>query len=150
MNTSNGTLSDGSTGGVVSASNSLVGNAANDDVGSFGVYRLFTGASFGNALISSPNWNGNTGAVTWINGANGQLSDGMIGGVVSTSNSLLGSAPGEFLNEIYFFQGGNVLVRNHNWSNGGAASHAGSATWMDASTGLLSDGTSGGVISSNT
>jgi hypothetical protein len=71
--------------GAVSASNSLVGKTASDQVGSDGVAAL----SFGNYVVSSPNWdNGataNAGAVTWGDGSTG------ISGQITTANSAIGS-----------------------------------------------------------
>ncbi|WP_374554282.1 two-partner secretion domain-containing protein, partial [Aquitalea pelogenes] len=72
----------GSVTGTVSASNSLIGGSADDQVGSGGVTLL----SGGDYVISSPNWNGGLGAATWSN------STGAITGTVSNGNSLSGVA----------------------------------------------------------
>ena len=76
--------------GAVSAANSLVGSTANDVVGFGGL----TALSNGNFVVRSPNWdNGftiDTGAATWGNGANGSSLTGLIGGAVSTTNSIVG------------------------------------------------------------
>ncbi len=79
----------GNTGitGFVSALNSLVGSKTSDQVG-----RVIA-LSNGNYLALSPNWDNGTvvdaGAVTWGNGTSG------ITGVISISNSLVGSSAGD-------------------------------------------------------
>ncbi|MFN8440812.1 MAG: hypothetical protein U0175_08590 [Caldilineaceae bacterium] len=81
---------NGSTGisGVVSSSNSLVGDKSGDHVG-LGV----TALSNGNYVVSSRGWdngrNLEAGAVTRGNGSTG------ISGVVSSSNSLVGDKSGD-------------------------------------------------------
>ena len=82
-----GAITDGSdaagVAGVVGASNSLVGAAAGDDIGSDGIYQLNNDANY---LVLSPLWGGGMGAVT-----NGSDATGVVG-VVSASNSLVGAA----------------------------------------------------------
>jgi hypothetical protein len=81
------TWMDGATGvsGTVSSANSLVGDTADDQVGS-GYIRVLTN---GNYVVVSPSFddgaNADVGAVTWGNGATG------ITGVVSSTNSLVGA-----------------------------------------------------------
>ena len=70
--------------GIVSASNSLVGNASGDSIGSGGIFQLSNQANY---LVLSPLFNGGAGAVT-----NGSDATG-ITGVVSSENSLVGAAP---------------------------------------------------------
>jgi hypothetical protein len=86
------TWGDGSAplSGILSEANSLVGSSPNDFVGEDGV-RGITLLSSGNYLVSSPSWNGNRGAVTWVSGANGQTLDG--NGIITPQNSLLGDNP---------------------------------------------------------
>ena len=92
------TWANGSTGisGPVSASNSLVGSSAGDNVGNAGVTPLTNG----NFVVLSPSWNNtsptavNAGAVTWGNGFTG------ISGPVSASNSLVGTTVGD---QVGFF-----------------------------------------------
>ena len=78
------TWANGSTGitGVVNSTNSLLGAAASDRVGSSGVVAL----SNGNYVVRSPLWSSERGAVTWGNGATGTT------GIVDDSNSLTGSS----------------------------------------------------------
>ncbi|MGL4650587.1 MAG: hypothetical protein ACRC1H_14360, partial [Caldilineaceae bacterium] len=67
--------------GTVSAANSLVGSSASDLV-SFGSVTVLTN---GNYVVTSPQWQGSTGAATWGSGTTG------VTGVVSASNSLVGA-----------------------------------------------------------
>ena len=136
------TWGNGSTGvsGVVSDSNSLVGSTAFDQVGSNGVTALVNG----NYVVSSPGWNNGAaitgaGAVTWGNGNTG------ISGMVSGSNSLIGSKAGDGvgISGVTALSNGNYVVRSQTWDNG-TVTNAGAATWGNGST-----GTSGVVSSSN-
>lgn len=80
------TFGNGTTGvsSVVSATNSLVGSAAGDQIGSGGVMAL----SNGNYIVSSPHWhNGvlaDAGAVTFGSGQAG------VSGAITTANSAVG------------------------------------------------------------
>jgi filamentous hemagglutinin family protein len=139
------TFGDGDTGitGVVSAANSLVGDATNDLVGAGGIIELANG----NFVVRSFTWsNGselNAGAVTWGDGDTG------ITGVVSAGNSIVGSQNGDFVGlqgddgGIVALPNGNVVVLSPNWDNGGV-SNAGAVTWGDGAT-----GTSGEVSAAN-
>src|SRR5205085_4115557 len=70
--------------GVVSPSNSLVGSASTDTVGST-VIPLSNGAY----VVVSPSWNAARGAVSWGSGTSG------VAGTVSAANSLVGSLSGD-------------------------------------------------------
>ncbi|MBL9160907.1 MAG: SUMF1/EgtB/PvdO family nonheme iron enzyme [Verrucomicrobiales bacterium] len=125
--------------GVISSSNSLVGSMTNDLVGS-----AVTALTNGNYVVLSPNWgNGavtNVGAVTWGNGSSG------VSGVVSSSNSLVGSTAGDLVGGITgvtALSNGNYVVSSPSWDNG-AVTDAGAATWGNGSSGV-----SGVVSSSN-
>jgi len=80
--------------GPVSATNSLVGNTANDQVGGYGVFAL----SNGNYVVASNDWaNGaaaDAGAVTWGSGTAG------VSGIVSTMNSAIGSVANSGLGSV--------------------------------------------------
>ncbi len=110
------TFGNGVTGvtGVVRASNSLIGGAAHDQIGSFGVTVLANG----NYVVDSPFWaNGaatGAGAVTWGSGFTG------IHGVVGASNSLVGSITGDYVgyNGITELQTGTYVVDSSYWGNG--------------------------------
>ncbi|MEQ9356693.1 CHAT domain-containing protein [Coleofasciculus chthonoplastes] len=71
----------------VSELNSLVGNVANDQVGSGGVIEL----NNSNYVVSSPNWSNKTGAVTWVDGSTGQTWNGT--NSISDNNSIIGRQP---------------------------------------------------------
>jgi hypothetical protein len=116
------TWGNGSTGvrGVVSSTNSLVGSTANDRVGGGGIsyFNKFTALSNGNYVVISPSWDNGTitdvGAATWGNGTKG------ISGIVSTVNSLTGSATNDF--EALTVKGlsnGNYVVSSGSWDNNG-------------------------------
>jgi len=148
------TWGNGSTGtvGTVSSSNSLVGGTAGDSVGSDGV----TALTSGNYIVSSTFWNGGYGAVTWGDGATGKLADGSSGGIVSASNSLLGSTINDHVgssggigrNIVELAGNGNLVITNYSWgSAGGSSDGLGAVTWMNGANGKLADGTTGGVIS---
>jgi len=123
--------------GAVSAQNSLVGTHTGDSVGSNWIATLANG----NFVVASPYWNGNIGAVTWVNGANG------IAGAVSASNSLTGSTPGDFVGArnsrgIFPLANGNYVVGSPEWQDASGAP-VGAATWVDGSQ------TVGGIVSAS-
>ena len=143
------TFADGSTGmtGEVSDSNSLVGSAPNDQVGSEGATALPNGAY----LVRSSFWSGeaqgfNRGAVTFGNGTTG------IKGVVSESNSLVGSTNRDGVggDGITVLSNGNYVVLSSRWNRGVNESGSplgegkGAATFGDGTTGI-----SGAVSASN-
>ncbi len=120
--------------GAVGLGNSLVGGTAGDFVGDGGVQNLFNGK----ALVSSPDWNGTRGAVTWFDTTGGTF------GTVSAGNSLVGSTAGDAVSASgRFTLGGFMGIRSPNWDNGGIVD-AGAITWVDPFNGLT-----GAVSSSN-
>src|SRR5262249_28747004 len=54
----------------------------------------------GDYLVQSPNWNGNRGALTLVDGATGQTLDSR--SVITPQNSLLGQAPNSGLGSVVF------------------------------------------------
>ncbi|MEQ8960263.1 MAG: hypothetical protein RLP02_20460, partial [Coleofasciculus sp. C2-GNP5-27] len=114
--------------GVVSAANSLVGSNASDQVGSGGVAAL----TDGNYVVSSPDWNNGIGAATWVNGSNSSS------GVVSATNSLVGSNPSDEVGSggVVALSNGSYLVSSPNWNNG-----KGAVTWVNGATQMTLDGT---------
>ena len=129
------TWGNGTTGtvGLVSASNSLVGSTSNDGVGNIGV----TALTNGNYVVISKDWgSSNVGAVTWGNGTTG------ISGVVSSSNSLVGSTSNDGVGNIGVtaLTNGNYVVISSIWGS----SDFGAVTWGNGTTGI-----SGTVSSSN-
>ncbi|NNE66060.1 MAG: VCBS repeat-containing protein [Pyrinomonadaceae bacterium] len=125
------TFANGDTGitGVVSPSNSLVGSSAGNSIG-----RRIVPLQNGNYVVGSPDWdNGGlseVGAVTLGSGTNG------ITGIVSPSNSLVGSSAGDrvgfFVREL---TNGNFVVGSSYWDNGSIVD-VGSATFVNGTTGL--------------
>lgn len=123
------TWGNGMTGinGVVSSANSLVGSTAHDHVGNGGVEALTNG----NFVVISSFWdNGpivNAGAITWGNGSTG------INGIVSSTNSLIGSAANDEVGSegVTALKNGNYVVRN---------------SWIGAVTLCASDGSTVGPI----
>ncbi|MFN8440808.1 MAG: hypothetical protein U0175_08570 [Caldilineaceae bacterium] len=136
------TWGNGTTGirGVVSSSNSLVGSTSGDSVGYFG-YGV-TEVGNGDYVVSSPYWdNGSAtdaGAVTWCNGTTG------VSGVVSSSNSLVGTTNGDWVgyDGVTILSSGNYVVGTSYWDNG-SATDAGAVTWGNGTTGVS------GAVSSN-
>jgi hypothetical protein len=123
---------DGTLGlsGVVSAQNSLVGTHAQDLVG----WNLITPLANGNFVVSSPYWNGDLGAATWVDGATG------LAGPVSSSNSLIGVIPGDFIGGqntrgIFPLANGNYVVGSWEWQIV-SGTPVGAATWADGTHGL--------------
>jgi filamentous hemagglutinin family protein len=114
--------------GTVSSSNSLVGAAAGDQVGSGAMVNAVNGKT----MVFSPNWGSSRGAVTWFDNATGTT------GVVGATNSLVGSTPGDQVGGFgnYQFLGSSVAIRSPNWNNGGSVVDAGAVTWVDAAAGL--------------
>jgi hypothetical protein len=121
-------LYNGATGTLIS---SLVGSRIGDMVGSDGVTVL----SSGNYLVVSHGWangtNAYAGAVTWGNSATG------VSGVISSSNSLVGSIAGDSVGSggVTMLTNGNYLVVSPNWQNG-SAFNAGAVTWGNGATGV--------------
>jgi len=128
------TIGNSSTGitGAVSSSISMVGSQTNDRIGSGGSININN-----NFAVLSPLWdNGSVtdaGAVTWVNALTGS------GGVVSSSNSLVGSANGDNVgNNVSLtnsFTNPNYIVRSSNWDNGTTV-NAGAVTFGNGSTGV--------------
>ncbi|MEM1325600.1 MAG: T9SS type A sorting domain-containing protein [Bacteroidota bacterium] len=127
------TWADGTTGvsGIVSSSNSLVGDKAGDVIGLQGVVPLANG----NYVVRSANWNNgtatNAGAVTWADGTTG------ITGVVSDQNSLVGTTAFDQIGiaNLITFSNGNYVVGSTIWDNG-TATNAGAVTWGSGTSGV--------------
>ena len=140
------TWANGATGikGSVSSNNSLVGAHTGDSVGlGDDIGSRVTLLTNGNVIVTSVLWaNGSAasaGAATWIDANAG------IHGVLSSSNSLVGSSAGDEVGVggVIALANGNYVVSSYPWSNGAMAS-VGAATWGNGSS-----GTTGAVSSSN-
>ncbi len=125
--------------GPVSATNSLVGSTAYDQVGgdggTGGSFGSVTALSNGNYVVSSPNWTNGAaavvGAVTWGSGTAG------VSGPVSATNSLVGSTEGDSVGVggVTTLSNGNYVISSPFWTNGAAAS-AGAVTWGSGTAGV--------------
>ena len=126
------TWGSGTTGisGQIGIENSLIGSKAGEFLGAGGVTVL----SNSNYVISTPTWDNdaadNAGAATWANGNTG------ITGMITTGNSLAGSAEGDYLG--YFgivpLANSSYIVRSPFWDNG-AINSAGAITMCNGSIG---------------
>lgn len=117
--------------GTISSSNSLIGSSVNDAIGSVGGVKALTN---GNYVVGSWNWgNGgmaNAGAATWCNGTTGRS------GVVSATNSLVGTQAGDRVGwRITPLSNGNYVVSGETWANG-SITEAGSVTWGNGTSGI--------------
>jgi len=115
----------------------LTGSSTGDHVGSGGVVAV--GNS--NFVVVSPEWSNvdapGAGAVTWINGSTG------LAGVVSVSNSLVGTTEGDEVGGnddevvgVFVLSNGNYVVASPFWNNGVAGSNVGAATWGNGNAGI--------------
>ncbi|MEO7199463.1 MAG: hypothetical protein ABIY56_04525 [Dokdonella sp.] len=118
----------------------LTGGSSGDQVGSHGIHVLANG----NFVVASNGWRNPAtaaayaGAVTWVNGATG------LSGVVSESNSLVGTQSGDFLNaRVAVLSNGNYVIAARGWDNG-PVEDAGAAIWGSGNVGV-----SGPVTTSN-
>jgi hypothetical protein len=123
------TFGNGTTGisGVVSAANSLVGSSAMDYVGQSTIMELANG----NYVVINPYWSNYTGAVTFGRGTTG------VSGVISATNSLVGSLPGDSVGVspsgtgVTVLSNGNYVVASPFWLNS-----AGAVTFGNGTTGI--------------
>ncbi len=126
------TWGDGTLGvqGTVTASNSLTGGNAGDQVGLH-----VTALASGDYVVGSPDWSDGKGAATWGDGTVG------IHGAVSAANSLVGSAAGDEVGlAVTALTNGNYVVGSPDWSG-----TIGAATFGNGSAGV--DGTVSAVNS---
>ena len=121
-----GNVSTG-TSGAVSTANSLTGTTSGDQVSAGGIAALTNG----NYVVSSPTWNGNRGAATWVSGT------ASTSAVVSAANSLTSATAGDQVGtSATALTNGNYVVSSIRWS-----SNRGAATWVSgsaASSGVVS------------
>ena len=119
----------------VSATNSLVGSTASDQIGSNGVAAL----SNGHYVVISPLWDragqNDVGAVSWGDGTVG------VAGAVSELNSLVGSSAADQVGDggVTTLSTGNYLVLSPDWdgpSPSGPIADVGAATWSAGDSGV--------------
>ncbi|WP_425614617.1 cohesin domain-containing protein [Anatilimnocola sp. NA78] len=119
--------------GVVSAVNSLVGDHTSDGLGDLSNVRAL---SNGNYIVATPQWdNGtlaNAGAITWGSGTVG------VTGTISAATSLVGTAAGDGIggSGVLELPGGNLLIPNSSWDNGGLVD-IGAITIASASSAIV-------------
>ena len=137
----NGNSTVGSLFGTVAASNSLIGGSAGDAVGNGYVARV--GAS--NYVVTSPRWDSVTpsavdaGAATWGQGSTLNINDttGGVIGVVSATNSLVGTTANDTIGQvIYELANGNYVVTSSQWDRDPSTPDAGAATWGSGASGV--------------
>lgn len=123
--------------GMISPSNSFVGEDKLDRVGSDSLVAL----SNGNYVFASRFWYKERGAVTWGEGWGGNSH-----GVISDKNSLVGANSKDHVGSggVFSLPGGNYAIASPDWDFGVFAADAGAATWGDGT-----NGTFGLVESSN-
>ncbi|MFI4851743.1 MAG: hypothetical protein ACIAZJ_21700 [Gimesia chilikensis] len=125
------TFGNGTTGisGTISAENSLIGSTSEDYVGDSGVIALTNG----NYVVCSSEWDAgvivDAGAVTFGNGMTG------ISGVISETNSLIGTSSDDYVGTVTPLANGNYIVESAYWDHG-AITDAGAITWADGTTGI--------------
>ena len=135
------TWADGRIGriGRASPGNSLVGATPGDFVGASA-----TALANGDYVVGSPHWNGDVGAITWGDGTKGSK------GTVSLANSLVGSAPNDFVGfgSVAALPNGDYAVASPYWSNG-AVVQVGAVTWVRGSGAMAAVvGTGNSIIGS--
>jgi hypothetical protein len=112
---------DAGVSGEVSADNSLVGDTADDRVGTEVV-----ALANGNYIVRSPSWDNAgadaAGAVTWGDGESGTH------GSVSAANSIVGSAAGQQIGSggVFELANGHFVISSPRWSDG---TYSGAVTW---------------------
>ncbi len=130
--------------GTISSANSLIGSTAGDQVGSNFPLVALTNSNY---VVGSPNWGNpsrpitSVGAATFCSGVTGCV------GIVSSSNSLVGSTFDDRVgsNGVTALTNGNYVVNSSGWDNPApATANAGAATFCDGTTGCV-----GAVSSSN-
>jgi len=123
---------DGSTVGPVNSSNSLVGVAQRDNVGSGGCIALANG----NYVVLSPKVD--IAAATDKGAATFCTANGFPIGPVNASNSLVGQNTGDEVGSSgIVLPNGNYVVISTNWDSGGFfGQQKGAVTWCSGTTGI--------------
>jgi hypothetical protein len=116
--------------GAVSAANSLVGSAVDDEVGVGGIIALSNGNYVVSSFYCDNSGLSNAGAATWGSGTVG------VKGAVSAANSLVGTGVNDIVGYgVTPLTSGNYVVRSPDWDNGGVVD-AGAATWGSGTAGI--------------
>jgi hypothetical protein len=131
------TWGNGATGlanAVVSATNSLVGDVATDQVGSSGILAL----TQGNYVVLSPNWKNGTatsaGAATW---GDGSTAGPRLVGLITPTNSLVGTSMSDQIGyNGNALDDGNYVTYTQYWNLSATETQVGAVTWGNGSTGI--------------
>ncbi len=134
------------TSGLISSINSLVTNKANVKLGNSP--DDIVGLTNGNYVVICIRWTddatNNKGSVTWGSGTGG------VSGVISSSNSLVGTTSGEQVgSKVVRLTNGHYVVGTFYWDNGGT-DNVGAATWCDGTTGRTGFITTGNSLYGST
>jgi len=116
------------TGTITTENAFLIGENADDQIGSEGI----TALPNGNIVIASPSWNGGRGAVTCLTPAEYTSGTPV---VISESNSLVGSSATDRVGTsgVSVLKNGNYIVKSADWDNG-ATQDVGAVTWVNGAT----------------
>lgn len=152
-----GSVPGGGPDGIASAANSVVGTFAHDRIGAdmdggLAVNQVSSGGTVQTVVVRSPRWDGERGAVTWMNGLDGHLPGRTgPGGIVDIDNSVVGDTVGDRVGEEYRDLGnGFYLIGSPNWSDAARDGTAnGAVTLFRASNGeRVADNATFGLLSS--
>lgn len=115
-----------SAAGVVGPAISLVGTAADDELG-----HTVTALADGNFVVASRNYDQSRGLVRWVSGS------GPTTGVIAAAGSLVGSAPNELVGngDIVGLPNGAYLVLSRQWDRNGV-NDVGALTYGAAGIGI--------------
>ncbi len=138
----------GLTGATPDATNSIIGGAAGDQVGSD---IIDIGGGTNNFAILSGSWKNtggvDVGAVTLANGNTGTflLTGGY--GAVSAANSFTGSTSGDFLGgKLFALDNGNFIAATPGWDDfNNTIANVGAVTFVNGATGAYGVGGNGGT-----
>ena len=125
---------------IVSSGNSLFGSTSGDLVGNSPLTVLANGNDF---VLNTPTWDSglvvDAGAVTWVNGTSGQTKAGVVGGLLTNSNSLIGSSLNDQIGSggTQALKNGNYVVVSSAWNNTTSAPNAGAVTFGNGAVGTV-------------
>ena len=107
------TFGNGTTGiaGPVSSANSLFSSVPSDQIGNGSANNRALPVN-GNYVINDASWNASRGFVTVGNGVSGTT------GEISSTNSIVGTTPGDAINTRLVLENGNLIVGSGFWQDG--------------------------------
>jgi hypothetical protein len=143
---SNGRLADGTTGGLVSPINSIVGSDTTEGA-TMSLERLDSTANY---VLLTPAWSDagtktDAGAVTWISVRPASWPTAWLS-ASSVRTTASSAAPPATASAATVSTASSTtaafIVRSSHWSNGGSATDVGAITWFNGNNGLLAGMTS--------